>query len=347
MFFKNQNTPPKTATEANDTPQEPQTEEQTGTTTQTANSEDSAAEDFESKWKLALADFANFRKQVEKQRSADAKFGNATVLSAILPIFDNFTLAVQHLPAELKTNNWTQGILAIEQQFREILTSLGLKEIAVQIGENFDPNQHTTVATAPGRPGEILALLAKGYELNGKVLRPARVKVGIAPAPKKLATPGLQELPERQVAFVSFVGDYRGKVEVFATLFAKLKAWAEPQKLITSETVFLASYPNDPRITPPEKLRLELCLTIAQDVSVEAGGEVQQKTLPGGQYAVQSFELKDPQEYGQAWESVVQWAEAQNYPLDPKRPSYEIYHEKSAAEAGEKQSVEICLSVGL
>lgn len=64
----------------------------------------------------------------------------------------------------------------------------------------------------------------------------------------------IEQLEERVVALVSFVGNYIGNSEVFKGLFEKLCAWAGPKGLIGPDTVFSAAYQDDPNITPPEKL---------------------------------------------------------------------------------------------
>ena len=155
--------------------------------------------------------------------------------------------------------------------------------------------------------------------------------------------PTIQNLPERTVAFVSFTGDFAGKSEVFAELFGKLAKWAQPKGLLNDQTVFLSAYPDDPKVTPPEKMTVDACMAIAAETEVD--GEIQKKVLPGGAYVVQHFELAGPSEYGSAWQDVVKWAEAQGHEIDMSRPSYEIYLNNPEEHPEKHHILDICLSV--
>ncbi len=87
--------------------------------------------------------------------------------------------------------------------------------------------------------------------------------------------PNIKELAERQVAFVSFTGSYMGNPQIFANLFNKLCGWAGPKGLISPKSVFLSSYQDDPKITPPDELKLDLCMNIPEDIKVD--GDIQKK----------------------------------------------------------------------
>jgi AraC family transcriptional regulator len=138
-------------------------------------------------------------------------------------------------------------------------------------------------------------------------------------------SPKVEQLPDTHVAYVSFKGDYRGKSEVFANLFRKLAAWAGPKGLMDEKTVMISSYNNDPMVTPPEELLLDVCMTAPENVEVE--GDIQKKVLPGGKYVVASFELTGPQEYEEAWGALVKWiADNDLLEMDTKeRAWYEVY----------------------
>ncbi len=107
----------------------------------------------------------------------------------------------------------------------------------------------------------------------------------------------IKNLEDKNVAFVTFIGNYIGNTEVFHNLFNKLFSWAEPKRLL-KDTEFIASYQDDPKTTPPEELKLELCMIVPENTEVD--GEIQKRVLPGGEYAVARFELEGPQEYGPA-----------------------------------------------
>jgi len=155
--------------------------------------------------------------------------------------------------------------------------------------------------------------------------------------------PEIQELSERVAACVSFTGNYIGNTEIFADLFGKLYEWAGPKGLLTSETLFISSYPDDPKSTPPDELQLDACMTIPEDTVVE--GDIQKKVLPGGKYVVMHCELTGPQEYGSAWEKIVEWAEKNGNEIDISRPSYEIYLNNPEEHPQKHHILDICLSV--
>jgi AraC family transcriptional regulator len=155
--------------------------------------------------------------------------------------------------------------------------------------------------------------------------------------------PELLELPERLVACVSYQGNYVGNTELFERLFIRLAERANEKGFITAETVFLCSYKNDPRATAPDNLRLDACMSVA--IKTEVGDDVQQKTLPGGAYAVMHADLTRAEEYEAVWNSIVTWAEKQNHPADLSRPSYQIYLNNPEQHPQKHQIVDICLSV--
>ena len=160
----------------------------------------------------------------------------------------------------------------------------------------------------------------------------------------KLNEPEIKNLQPKVVACVSFKGNYIGKPEIFAKLFNTLGAWAGPKGLITPETHFLSSYPDDPNVTPPDELRLDACMILPEDV-ITCEGEIEKKILPGGQYAIMHCELSGAEEYDNAWESIVEWIEESEYTLDMSRPSYEIYLNNPETHPQKHHILDICLSV--
>lgn len=154
----------------------------------------------------------------------------------------------------------------------------------------------------------------------------------------------IQALSERLVACASYQGNYVGKPQVFARLFNQLGSWAGPKGLISPETVFLSSYVDDLKMTPPDELRLDVCMSIPEGTDVD-DDDIQEKVLPGGAYAVMHAELTGPQDYGPAWNSVVEWAEKRDYAVDMSRPSYEIYLNNPEEHPEKHHILDLCLSV--
>jgi molecular chaperone GrpE len=140
--------------------------------------EDSNETDYESLYLRAKADLENYRKQVERDKSEFAKFASENLITQLLPILNNFQRAKTHLPEGLQDDEWAKGIMGVEKQFEQVLESAGLQKIEINIGESCDTTLHEAIATGEGKSGEILEVIEAGYELNGKVLRAAKVKVG-------------------------------------------------------------------------------------------------------------------------------------------------------------------------
>lgn len=158
-----------------------------------------------------------------------------------------------------------------------------------------------------------------------------------------ITEPEITELEERTVAYVSFVGNYVGNTEVFAELFGKLGNWAVPKQLFGPNNLFMSAYYDDPGVTPPEELRLDACMTVADDVEVE--GDIKKQTLPGGKYLVMRAELTGTEEYGPAWEKIVEWLIQNNLEIDMSRASYEIYLNDPEQHPQKHHVLDICMPV--
>ena len=159
----------------------------------------------------------------------------------------------------------------------------------------------------------------------------------------KTEMPKIEEISKRNVAYVSFTGNYLGKPEVFANLFSKLYGWAVSKGLINEDSVFLAAYYHDPRTTPPEKLKLDICMNITD--AAEVAGDIHKKALPGGQYVVMHAELTGREEYGFAWKAIADWADSNNYEMDISRPCYEIYLNNPKEHPEKHHILDICMSI--
>ena len=129
-------------------------------------------------WQRARADFLNYKKE-EMERIAELlKYGAEEFVSKILPILDNFEIFENKLPEKAKDDENTKGILQIKNQILDFLKGHGVEEIKA-VGEKFDPNWHEVVEEVAddGLPQTIVEEVQGGYKINGRLLRPARVKI--------------------------------------------------------------------------------------------------------------------------------------------------------------------------
>jgi molecular chaperone GrpE len=124
------------------------------------------------------ADFANYRKRNEAERTEFAKFAKSDLISKILDVLDGFDRALATIPDELKGTPWVEGMWLLERKLRGILEAEGLKPVD-SLGQPFDPYQHEAVAHVPSdQPeGTIIAEHQKAYRLHDKLIRPALVTV--------------------------------------------------------------------------------------------------------------------------------------------------------------------------
>ncbi|MBI5034966.1 MAG: nucleotide exchange factor GrpE [Chloroflexi bacterium] len=137
------------------------------------------SEEYLDNWRRAAADFSNYKKRAEKDASEMGKFWNASLISRLLPILDDFDRAQQTIPDNLRDLTWIDGILLIARKMSMILESEGLKQIEA-LNKPFDPNLHEAVIheeTDQHEDGTVIAELQKGYKLNDRILRPTMVKV--------------------------------------------------------------------------------------------------------------------------------------------------------------------------
>ena len=123
-------------------------------------------------WQRAQADFLNLRKRDEEAKSEFLKFANASLILELLPVLDALSSAA---------SGGDRGVEAIYNLLSVALKKQGLEEIN-SLSAAFDPRLHEAVESIPteekDKDHRILEVLQKGYILNGKVIRPGRVKVG-------------------------------------------------------------------------------------------------------------------------------------------------------------------------
>lgn len=136
------------------------------------------SEEYLNNWKRAMADFANYKKRQSELFAELVNSAGREMIMEILPIYDTFSLAVRHIPEDLKDKEWTKGVVQLKSQLENLLQGKGLEEIK-SIGEKFDPEIHEAVEMVDSEKpeGEILEEVQKGYKLNGLVIRTAKVKV--------------------------------------------------------------------------------------------------------------------------------------------------------------------------
>jgi molecular chaperone GrpE len=125
------------------------------------------------------ADFENYRKRTLREQTARTASASQALVARLLPVLDNFELAVSAAEQSRDFDRMLKGVEMVLGALREVLEGEGLVKIEAE-GKPFDPERHEAVIAVElegTAPGTVVGIVRTGYELGGKVLRPAMVKV--------------------------------------------------------------------------------------------------------------------------------------------------------------------------
>ena len=123
------------------------------------------------------ADLDNYRKRLTKETEDKVRFANQSVVKDFLPVIDNIEMALQHTEEGTPLR---EGIELTIKSFKDALSKHGVKEVDAEIGTIFDPAVHEAImmdSTSEYENNAITLCVQKGYLLNDRVIRPAKVKV--------------------------------------------------------------------------------------------------------------------------------------------------------------------------
>lgn len=127
-------------------------------------------------WRRAKADLANYKKDEIKRLEEVAKFGSEELIRDIVIVLDSLDLSLAALEKDSQADG--KGVYLIRSQLMDVLRRRGLERMKAESGQPFDPAFHEAVGESEGgASGTIDVEVEAGYLLNGKVLRPSRVKV--------------------------------------------------------------------------------------------------------------------------------------------------------------------------
>jgi molecular chaperone GrpE len=146
--------------------------------------EDQLREDLakeKDKFLRLFADFENYKKRTSKERIDLFRTAGQEVITALLPVYDDFDRALQQLS---KSNDKEMfiGVELIQQKFNQVLKSKGLEEVEAKAGDVFDAEIHDAITQIPvpdkKMKGKIIDVIEKGFKLGDKVIRHPKVVVG-------------------------------------------------------------------------------------------------------------------------------------------------------------------------
>ena len=165
-----------TVAEADETPEVSQDEERAKLAEEVRH--------YKDRWVRLAAEFDNYKKRTGREFSALVKNAGESLITELLPILDNIERALQAPQTSDEARSFARGFEMIRQQFLEKLEKAGMKEISAE-GESFDPTRHEAVMAVENgdQPADtVVNVVEKGYTLNEKVLRAAKVIVTRPPA---------------------------------------------------------------------------------------------------------------------------------------------------------------------
>lgn len=132
--------------------------------------------DLENQLKRAVADYQNLEKRIHSDSQSIVDYSKNQLIKKLLPVLDSLDAAALGADEAGSDGAWIKGVLMSIKQMRQVLSEEGLVEI--ETSDKFDPNLHEAVDVKEGEENKILQVIQRGYTLNGKVLRPAKVLVG-------------------------------------------------------------------------------------------------------------------------------------------------------------------------
>lgn len=156
-----------------------ETEEKNENPTEKKDSKDAQIEDLQDRLKRQMAEFDNFRKRTEKEKTAMYEVGARDIIEKILPVLDNFERGLASVPEDVKGSSFAEGVEMIYKQFLKTLEEAGV-EVIEAVGQQFDPDLHNAVMHVEDEAAgenEITQELQRGYKYRGSVVRYSMVQV--------------------------------------------------------------------------------------------------------------------------------------------------------------------------
>ncbi len=133
---------------------------------------------LEDQLKRAVADYHNLEKRIADGRSELTKWVSGDLIMRILPTLDHLDTALGGASEEEKQSGWYKGVELAVKEFKKVLEEEGLQAIHLQPMDEYDPSVAEAVETREGENNKVLEILQNGYNINGKIIRPAKVVVG-------------------------------------------------------------------------------------------------------------------------------------------------------------------------
>lgn len=137
------------------------------------------ADEYLDGWQRSRAEFANYKKRIDKEQAQVYQNASGTVIKRFLDVMDDLELALKNRPLEGDGAAWADGIELVYRKFSSVLETEGITPIDAE-GQYFDPNLHEAITNEDNsdyESGQIIEVLKQGYLVGDRVLRPAMVRV--------------------------------------------------------------------------------------------------------------------------------------------------------------------------
>jgi molecular chaperone GrpE len=134
--------------------------------------------DYKNLFQRTLADFENYKRRVETEKSVWTQVAKSDLIEKLLPILDNLVLMIDHKPEDLKDNSWAQGVELVAKQIDESLQDEGIEKIIPRQNEQFNPILHEALSVEENqevKSGHIVRMQKPGYKIGDKIIRVAQV----------------------------------------------------------------------------------------------------------------------------------------------------------------------------
>ena len=140
---------------------------------------EAAAAEYLDGWRRAQAEFSNYKKRQDSERSQVMSLASAGLLRRLLPVVDDLERAIETFPDSAELSTWFEGLLLVKHKLDSVLEAEGVRPIEAE-GQMFDPLYHEAVTHEElegYEEGQIIAVVQAGHMLGDRVLRPALVRV--------------------------------------------------------------------------------------------------------------------------------------------------------------------------
>lgn len=147
--------------------------------TTTPSTSSAQVEEYVALAQRTRAEFANYKKRVEREISESKQRGALDAITKTLPVIDDFERAMQNVPPDLQAHSWVSGVGLMLRKFEKLLNEFEV-EVIDPVGQVFDPSRHEALGMDESdtiESGHVTVTLQKGYASGDRVLRPALVRV--------------------------------------------------------------------------------------------------------------------------------------------------------------------------